>query len=123
MTSRMLKISPAPRAVTRKVRDGRERRDMNRLDSRPASLAQLSGWNVILLRHRLQAAACGSYLQSITMARAHRAEILPSEKSRLMTPATLIEQELAAAEAARQNASLPLPIRQAAERLGSAVAR
>ena len=33
-----------------------------------------------------------------------------------MTPAALIEQELAAAEAARQNASLPLPIRQAAER-------
>ena len=63
---------------------------------------------------RPQAAACGSYLQSITMARVHRAEIQLSEGSRRMTPATLIEQELVAAQSAQQDASLPLPIRQAA---------
>jgi hypothetical protein len=35
----------------------------------------------------------------------------------------LIEQELAAAQAAQQDASLPLPIRQAAERLSTPVTR
>lgn len=56
------------------------------------------------------------------MAKAHCAETLPSEKSRLMTPATLIEQELTAVEAARQDGSFPLSIRQAAERCGSSAA-
>ena len=70
------------------------------------------------MRHRLQPAAFGFYLQLITMASAHPAEILPSEGPRLMKPTTLIEQELAAAHAAQQDASLPLPIRQAAERGG-----
>ena len=37
------------------------------------------------------------------MARAHRAEIQLSEASRLMVPATLIEKELAAAQAAEQD--------------------
>jgi len=35
----------------------------------------------------------------------------------------LIEQELAAAQAAKQDAALPLPIRRAAERLRTAVTR
>ena len=101
------------------------------------------------------------------MARAHRAGLQILEKPRVMTPAVLIEQELAAAEVARQDnndgkarvcarravalateawlaqrsiprwrgdamahlrqiqqdASFPLPIRQAAERLSTPVTR
>gem|GEM_PF-6975322 len=40
-----------------------------------------------------------------------------------MRPTMLIEQELAAAQAAKQDAALPLPIRRAAERLRTAVTR
>ena len=69
----------------------------------PASLAQLSWWSVILLRHRFQAAACRSYLQLITMASAHCAGILPLIGPSLITPAMLIEQELATAQTAQQN--------------------
>jgi len=40
-----------------------------------------------------------------------------------MRPTMLIEQELAAAQAAQQDAALPLPIRRAAERLNTPVTR
>jgi len=40
-----------------------------------------------------------------------------------MRPTMLIEQELAAAQAAQQDAALPLPIRRAAERLRTPVTR
>jgi len=40
-----------------------------------------------------------------------------------MRPTMLIEQELAAAQAAQQDPAFPLPIRQAAERLSTAVTR
>ena len=50
----------------------------------------------------IQAATCGSYLQLITMTSG-----LPctSERLLLMTPTALIEQELAAAEAAQQDSN------------------
>ena len=53
------------------------------------------------------------------MAKAHRAEILPSEESYLMTPTTLIEQELSTAQATEQDVYPPLPIRLTAERHAS----
>ena len=48
----------------------------------------------------MQAATCGFYLQLITMASDSTYKLQPSERPRVMTPAALIEQELAAAEAA-----------------------
>ena len=57
------------------------------------------------------------------MAKAHGAGIQLSEGQRLITPARLIEEELAAAQAAQQDGSLPLSIRQAAECRGSAAGR